>query len=252
MKSKQVFQNRQYVSAMEATWRILNFPIVGNKPAIILLPVHLEGHQIVSYNPNIPGDAERALQACRQTKLTAYFKANTDYPEQAQNLFYHYFPEKFTWDSHGNKWKPRQRMLTPPETVGHLITIHPSQDEAFCLQLLLLHQKGHKTWEDVCTIEGVVYPTYKAACIALDFIENDYIWIESLEEACQIHLPAVCQNLLFSYLLNAHHHNLQCSLKNSLGFLSMTIYINDCMMDMMKHLLKNMQSMICYVKLRQH
>jgi len=56
----------------------------------------------------------------------------------------------------------------------------------------LLHHKGHKTWEDVRTIEGFVYPTHKAACIALDFIENDSIWIESLEEACQIHLPPVC------------------------------------------------------------
>jgi len=59
---------------VEATWRILNFPIVGNKPAIILLPVHLEGHQIVSYNPNIPGDAERALQAHTQTNLAADVK----------------------------------------------------------------------------------------------------------------------------------------------------------------------------------
>jgi len=36
------YQAKQYVSSMEATWRILDYPIMGNKPAIMRLPIHLE------------------------------------------------------------------------------------------------------------------------------------------------------------------------------------------------------------------
>jgi len=143
-------------------------------------------------------------------------------------------------------------MLTPPETIGHLITIHPSQDKAFCLQLLLLHQKGHKTWEDVCTIEGVVYPTYKAACIALDLIENDSICIESVEEACQIHLPPVCQSLFIFILTECLPSQPSVLFEKFSGFLTYD-YLHQQLHDGYDETsAKNLPSMICYVILRQH
>ena len=50
----------------------------------------------------------------------------------------------------------------------------------------------------------VLHPTYKAACIALDLMENDAMWIETMTEACGSYSSHACR-VLFIFLL------LECS-----------------------------------------
>jgi hypothetical protein len=47
--------------------------------------------------------------ATRDTTLTAYYKANQEYPELAQDLYYQDFPSKFVLVEKPCKWKPRQQ-----------------------------------------------------------------------------------------------------------------------------------------------
>ena len=89
----------------------------------------------------------------------------------------------------------------PHKAVGHLRTVHPSQFELFCLRILLLHQKGCTPWNDIKAVDGVTHPTFKAACIALDLIESDKIWIETMDEACAAQLPSACRKLFVFILL---------------------------------------------------
>jgi len=192
------YQAKQYVSSMEATWRILDYPIMGNKPAIMRLPIHLENQQQITCNSHNRTNVEEALQWYHETPLTQYFIANQHYPE-AHNIFYKNFPEKFAWKN--KSWHLRIHSTNPPYTIGCLYSIHPSKEELFCLRLLLLHSKGHQTWNDIHTINEIQYPTYKAACIALNLIENDTIWIECMDEAICIHIPSICRNL-FIFILN--------------------------------------------------
>ena len=55
--------------------------------------------------------------------------------------------------------------------------------EVFYLRMLLHVTKGPRSFEDLRTVEGVLYPSYKAACFARGLIEDDSEWHEALKEA---------------------------------------------------------------------
>ena len=69
-------------------------------PNIVHLQVHLPQQQTVTWNAEIAGNLQEVVdqQGERDTKLTAYFKANAD-PSipHAQDLLYQDFPSRFVW-----------------------------------------------------------------------------------------------------------------------------------------------------------
>ena len=79
---KQYLDSR-YVSGCEGAWRSFMFPMHEEVPNITRLPVHLPGHQSITWNadrtPNIQAIMDQ--QGSKDTKLTAYFKANAQHPE---------------------------------------------------------------------------------------------------------------------------------------------------------------------------
>ncbi len=46
-----------------------------------------------------------------------------------------------------------------------------------------------------------MHSTFKATCIALDLIESDQIWIETMDEACAAQLLSACRQLFVFILL---------------------------------------------------
>ena len=83
-----------------------------------------------------------------------------------------------------------------------MIHIHPNQGEKFYLRLLLKNRSGSRSFEDLRTIDGELYPTYKAACIAMELLENDMHWDETLGEAASHSSPASFRLLYCSILLH--------------------------------------------------
>nr|KAJ0190022.1 hypothetical protein LSAT_V11C800435010 [Lactuca sativa] len=67
--------------------------------------------------------------------------------------------------------------------VGRLVFVHPSSGELFYFRLLLCHQKGCTSFEDVRTISGYVHPTYRSACNALGIIRDDIEWLAAFNDA---------------------------------------------------------------------
>ena len=51
------------------------------------------------------------------------------------------------------------------------------------MRMLLNTKKGCTSFEDIRTVNGVVHPTYKSACQALGFLDDDSEWIECINEA---------------------------------------------------------------------
>ena len=94
----QLYLDARYISACEASWRLYEFNMHEESPAVMCLQVHLEGEDLISWNEDEAPDAQHVMQQAtsRDTKLTAYFKANQKYPE-ARNLLYQDFPSKFVW-----------------------------------------------------------------------------------------------------------------------------------------------------------
>jgi len=175
------------------------YQIVQLKPAVLQLPVHLEGEQTVVYNNN-PEEAGQALANSQVTALTAYFTAN-ELIEDAQQVKYEEFPKRFVWNRTHREWTVRHLQHRIPQQIGRLITIHPNQGEKFYLRLLLKHKAGATSYQSLQSVDGVEHPTFKAACIAMNLLQDDQQWHECLEEAAQIASPSQVRQLFCNILL---------------------------------------------------
>jgi hypothetical protein len=68
-------------------------------------------------------------------------------------------------------------------TIGRIYFVGPSGGERFYLRLLLTVVKDPTSFEDFCTFEGVLYVTFKSACIAHGLLDSDEQLDRSLIEA---------------------------------------------------------------------
>ncbi|GMF22530.1 unnamed protein product [Phytophthora fragariaefolia] len=66
------FLDARYISLVEAAMRILTYEIQGKTHAVTTLTVHLEGSQMVMFQPN--DDPDRVLGRAGSTMLTSFFK----------------------------------------------------------------------------------------------------------------------------------------------------------------------------------
>lgn len=105
-------------------------------------------------------------------------EANKKY-EEARQLTYAEFPTKFVWIQKSQSWEKRKREYA----IGRIYYAHPSSGEKYYLRMLLNTVKGSRTFEEIRTIDGVIHETYKSACQALGFLDDDNEWIECINEA---------------------------------------------------------------------
>ena len=160
----------RYLSSMEASYRILAFPISQLDPSVKRLDFHLPGQQSVSYNPN--EDKAKVLKRASQTMLTEWFTLNQN-DEIARNFTYREIILFYTWVSTKSncKWKKRVQgtldsfnfNLKRGNQIGYLPTVLPSGPngvEKLALYLLLLQATGAKSFEDLRTIDGIIYRTF--------------------------------------------------------------------------------------------
>lgn len=133
---------------------------------------------------------ERAAQ--RYTQLTAWFLLNEADPNARQLLYsdiaYHYVFDKTT-----TLWKPRQRGAT--NIIPRMYSVSPRDDERFYLRLLLLHVKGARSFEDLRSIDGTMYNTFREAADARNLIANDTEWQRCLAEAVTSEMPSELRQL---------------------------------------------------------
>ena len=86
----------RYVSAPEAVWRLLEFPLHDKSHSIVRLAVHLQNMRLVYFSEGDELDAlDRA--ATKDTTLTAWFKLNRDCSD-ARVYLYHDIPNHFVFD----------------------------------------------------------------------------------------------------------------------------------------------------------
>src|SRR6202789_1450016 len=134
-------------------------------------------------------------QGNKDTNLTAYFKANDEYPE-ARELLYQDFPSKFVWIQKDRKWKLRQRGFA----IGRMYYAHPSSGERFYLRTLLAAVKGATSFEDLRRGDGVLLPSFHQACLARGLLEDDNEWRQCLQEAAHMATGHQLRNLFVTIL----------------------------------------------------
>ena len=139
----------------------------------------MENYQRVYYDPTNPEPP-----AERTTTLMKYFEMvrNDDF---AASLYYTQMPKYYTWKRGTNGGWSRRRKGKPvpgyPEmfqedTLGRMHTVAPSQDEAFCLRMLLNEVAGPSSFQDLKTVNGIIHESFKAACRSRGLLgDNKYI-----------------------------------------------------------------------------
>ncbi len=175
----------RYVFASKASWRIFFFRMHEGTPSITRLTVHEPGMHKVVYNDNASIFETINSEQNQKTTFTEYFQANIDYP-LAKKVTYMDFPSVFTWTNGRKKWTIQQRGCS----VGRLYFVSPSAGECYFLRTLLTKVKGAVSFEILRTINGVVYDTFKSACIVLGLYDSDDEWNACLEEAIRMQTSA--------------------------------------------------------------
>ncbi|CAH9063416.1 unnamed protein product [Cuscuta europaea] len=192
----------KYISAAEGMWRILSFDIHYRIPAVERLSCHLPNQQYVVYNED--QEIEQVVQQSKvqKTTLTAWFETNRVDPD-GRTLSYAKFPMKYTWKESAKVWVKRQQR----SCIGRIHNIPPGSGECWYLRILLNKAKGCQSFEDVRTVDGVVYPTYKDACHALGIIDDDQEFVEALEEVNKWGTASYLRTLFATFLLIKNLHS---------------------------------------------
>ncbi|WZY93306.1 hypothetical protein YC2023_065635 [Brassica napus] len=109
----QKFLSCRYISACEATWRILAFPTHYRTTTVVKLSFHLPNQQMAIYNEDDPIDDVLNRSAVLRSKFLAWMEANCKYPE-ARGLTYAEFPTRFVWVQKTREWKPHDKGVLSP------------------------------------------------------------------------------------------------------------------------------------------
>ena len=193
------YKDSRYIGASEATWQLFEIPIHHQEPAVLSLQVHLPGQHMVVFKVNEPMDVVASRAAQEKTMLTAFFEINRTDP-LACNYTYQEIPSHFVWVREKKVWKRRHR----GGTIGRMYFVSPTAGERFYLRTLLTTVKGPKSWEELRSFDGTLYPSFHAACLARGLLENDDEWRQCLLEASLTHVGESLRRL-FSLILRHCH-----------------------------------------------
>ncbi|XP_011859152.1 PREDICTED: uncharacterized protein LOC105556668 [Vollenhovia emeryi] len=197
------FIEARYVGPVEASWRILEKKLQDKSHSIVRLPVHLPNEQnIIIENGS---DEDTITSALNQvTMLMDYFALNSR-DEEAKQYLYIEIPRYYTFKKdkingrNVSYWSKRKNNYN---CIGRMYSVSPTQIELFHLRLLLLTVKGAKSFNDLKTVNGEVYPTFSAACLALGLIEDDDEWKRAMNEAVGWMMPRQLRRLFVRILLH--------------------------------------------------
>jgi len=110
--------------------------------------------------------------------FTSWMECNKTH-EVARRLTYPLFVSKFVYVKKDRCWKPRKM----GNTIGRLIWVPPTAGELFYLRRMLTVIKGPSYYEDIRTVNNIVYPTFRDAYEASGFLADDNEYIEAITEA---------------------------------------------------------------------
>ncbi|KAH7665981.1 DNA helicase protein [Dioscorea alata] len=172
----------RYLSAYESYWRLFEFPLHHREPSVQRLLIHLpEEHNIYfSDRQSIPGIISNL--DIEKTMFIEWMVTNK-IDERGRSLLYADFPTKFTWYQKYKKWEYRKN------------------GELYYLRLLLNEIKGATSYEDLRTINGITYTTYKETCFVLGILGDDSEWLDALTQASHWATGAQLRQLFVTIIL---------------------------------------------------
>jgi hypothetical protein len=204
------FLNCRYITPHGAAWRLFGYPVHVNSHSIVLLPVHLKDGQNVYYHEN---DIETALNSVKETKLTLFFKFNSQLTDDSQGILYKDMPKYchiITDPENGKHWARRSdRSHHGQKSLGRIATVSPRNPELYNLRILLTKVKGRdaSSFEKLLEYQGIRYATYTEAARARGLINDVQEWENCLKEAVEYKMPESLRILFVSIVTHCHPAN---------------------------------------------
>ncbi|CAN1842066.1 hypothetical protein LINPERHAP1_LOCUS36728 [Linum perenne] len=118
-----------------------------------------------------------AMHENRRTMLEAWMDINKQDAEARKYTFLE-FPQYYVWYKKEKCWNRRKSGIS----IGRLYYAHPSSNERYYLRVLLHIVKGCRSFEEIKTVNGVIYESFKETCYALGFVADDNEWHDCLQE----------------------------------------------------------------------
>ncbi|TXG69924.1 hypothetical protein EZV62_004859 [Acer yangbiense] len=174
----QKYYDCRYVSACEAAWRIFGFEIHYRYPPVQRLSFHLPQEKTVIFKDGDSIEDILKKADAKKSMFEAWMGANKKY-EEARNLTYSEFPMKFVYKEDKQEWTRRKKGFA----IGRINHVPSRTGEDFYLRMLINFQKGCTRYEDIRTINGVEYPSFKDACYCLGLLDDDKEYIDGIKEA---------------------------------------------------------------------
>ena len=184
------FEDTRYVSSPEAYWRISKNPLSYRSHPITRLAVHLPLDQPVFFQPGLEETA-LANVGPKDTTLTAWFKLCAS-DERACQYYYREIPQYYYFIKKNSRWTPRKKTAG---VIGRIYFVRVKQVERYCLRLLLIDVKGATSFEDLRTVEGIQYLSFKQAAVARNLLQDDTSWDKAMEEAAAFQMPVQWRQL---------------------------------------------------------
>ncbi|XP_052626711.1 uncharacterized protein LOC111893441 [Lactuca sativa] len=143
------------------------------------LPFHLPDQQQVIY-VHILDDIDDVLEqpSVAASMFTFWMECNK-INKDARKLTYVEFPTKFVWKPNDRLWKPRKI----GRSIRRIHSLSPKLGEIYFLRILLNKVKGPKSFEEIRTVNGEEFPTFRDACYALGLLDDDKEYVEAIKEA---------------------------------------------------------------------
>ncbi|KAJ0604200.1 putative DNA helicase Pif1, P-loop containing nucleoside triphosphate hydrolase [Helianthus annuus] len=168
----------RYISACEASWRIFSNEVHYRYPAVMRLPFHLPGQHNVVYGADDDIEDVLSKPSVASSMFLKWFELNQR-DDEACKLTYVEFPQKYVWNVKDRRWQIRKRY----QTVGRIHSVSIASGEPYYLRILLNKVRGPKSFEDIRTVNGELFPTFKDACYAMGLLDDDNEYVEAIKEA---------------------------------------------------------------------
>jgi len=178
------FMDSRYVSAPEAMWRLLGYKMHDQSHSILRLAVHDPDSRSIVFHPDHIHEAVNSAEFSDST-LTAWFKLNSENNE-ARPYLYHEIPQYYVFTDR-KKWQPRKR--GGDKVIGRMYFVGLQDVERYFMRLMLLHFPGAMCFDNLKTVNGIVYATYREAAAAMGLLESDQVWDDTMYEATLWAMP---------------------------------------------------------------
>lgn len=212
------YRNTRYVSAAEATWRMLGYEMISRSPAVTVVHTHLQNEHNIMYPSNATDDERREcaddsvsdlmrylqrlpLEMFDNLTLLVYFETYTITKKKKEDPIPLSAPPGKWLDSYGNVVSARRS--------SHVCQIQfqsPAVGDLFYLRLIL-HKKPGRSFTELRTAtppSGIPteYPTFHDAARTQGFVTGQEEFFISMEEAVNLEMPSQLRGLFVTLILN--------------------------------------------------